>query len=137
MDHRHYKRHENRSHKVYQHRVRGYTGYISSELSCNHCSSSRCRTNQTQHRTFYQHHLVVKVSRQTLHHPQREETKPCKCEALDKKEPPVPPVRLEILRFDPAEGKEQHGENQQGLHEMYNPAEKRSGTMKRLGQDMV
>jgi hypothetical protein len=46
-------------------------------------------------------------------------------------------VRLEILRFDPAEGKEQHGEDQKRLHEIYSPAEKRSGTMKRLGQDMV
>ena len=137
VDYRNYQRHENSRHKVYKDGVCRYTGHIASKLTGHHRGSCRCRAYQTEHGALYEHNLVMIIPRHGLHHHEGKETQSRKQPSLHKQQPPVPPMRLEILRLYPAECQEKHREDKKRLKGADQTVQKRSDEVHRLGHDMI
>ena len=94
MDHRHHERHKDSCQQIYKHDVGGYARNISSQLARDDCRGGCRRTDQTEHGTLDQHHLVMICSRKSLHSPYCKQSECSKEASLSQQKPPMPPVWL-------------------------------------------
>ena len=136
-DKRNYQRNKYSSKKIYQYSISRDTGHISSQLTCNHGSGSSCRADQAQHCRLYKDNLIMRRCRKTVQQSPCTQSQNSEKATLNEKQPPMPSVRFQILRFYPAESQEKHREYQKRLHNTHQSPKKRTCCMTRLRQNMI
>lgn len=108
--------------QIYKDRVGRDSGDIATELAGHHSGCSSGRTNQAEHGAFDKYNLPLAFARNGMEKPVGKKSETGEEAALDQQKPPVPAVRLQVLRLYAAEGQEEHGKDQQRLEHSNSPA---------------
>ena len=111
MHQRHHGGNEKRRGEVDEHGVGGDVVDVAAEPTGDYGSRRGRRTDEAYHRPF-EHHPQAAVGHYHKHAAYGGEEA-----ALDGEQPPMPAAQAQLPRVDLAEGEEQHGEDEQRLHD--------------------
>lgn len=125
--------HQHSSENVYKNDIGGDTRDITAKFAGDNGCCCSCRTDEAEHGTFYKHHPVSTFHRKHGNKQISNYTQKGEKSSLNKKKPPMPSMRFEILRLNTAEGQEQHREDEHRLQKPYHIGKERSEAMKARG----
>ena len=113
---RNHDRHKQGCEKIYQNSVCGDSRHVTSQFAGHYRSSRRRRADKAEHSTLYQHHALLSSYRKQPHYADCNQSQHYKEPSLNKQQPPMPSMRLEVLRLNCTECQKEHQEYQQRLY---------------------